>query len=83
MAKVRFSKLSDDERTPFDGSGVSSPSGYNRFTTPSPAISESKQATVEPSIEPEDSTKAPDASRRDETDLPLVPPPRACGPGSA
>jgi len=40
MAKVRFSELSDDEPTPFDGLHLYSPSGYNRFSTPSPEPSE-------------------------------------------
>ena len=33
MAKVHFSKLPDDEPTPFDGAGIFSPNGYARFRT--------------------------------------------------
>jgi len=33
MAKVTFSKLPDDEPTPFDGGGIASPRGYNPSRT--------------------------------------------------
>jgi len=40
MAKVHFSKLPDDEPTPFDGSGIASSWGYNRFASRSPSQAE-------------------------------------------
>ena len=72
MAKVRFSELSDADRTEFDGSGVSSPSGYNRFSKKPLSGTESKEPSVEASIAPEDSTTRRDGSSGDESDVPLV-----------